>query len=55
MRYPQLVLDGDWAKLEQLTGVLTNAHHLDALVKRCVEKTVTDAALKVLACLLLSF
>jgi hypothetical protein len=46
MRYPELVLKHDWPALARETGVYTNAKHLRDLVKRCFEKSLTDAALK---------
>jgi hypothetical protein len=45
MRYPDLVLKGDWPALALKTGVYTNEKHLRNLVKRCLEKNLTDAAL----------
>ena len=46
MRYPELVLKHDWPALARETGVYTNEKHLRDLVKRCFEKSLTDAALK---------
>ena len=46
MRYPELVLKHDWPALARATGVYTNEKHLRDLVKRCFEKSLTDAALK---------
>ena len=46
MRYPELVIKGDWPALARETGVYTNEKHLRELVKRCLQKNLTDAALK---------
>ena len=45
MRYPELVLSYDWPALARETGVYTNEKHLRDLVKRCFEKSLTEAAL----------
>ena len=45
MRYPELVLSCDWPALARETGVYTNEKHLRDLVKRCFEKSLTEAAL----------
>jgi hypothetical protein len=46
MRFPELVLRYDWPALARETGVYTNEKHLRDLVKRCFEKSLTEAALK---------
>jgi hypothetical protein len=46
MRFPKLVLKYDWPALARETGVYTNEKHLRNLVKRCFEKSLTEAALK---------
>ena len=46
MRVPSLVLKHDWPAFARETGVYTNEKHLRNLVKRCFEKSLTEAAFK---------
>ena len=45
LRHPQLVVDGDWAQLFELTGVRTDARRLEELRTRITEQALTNAAL----------
>ena len=46
LKYPQLVIDGDWAQLYELTGVRTDAKRLEELRTRITEQVLTRAALE---------
>ena len=46
MRFLELVLTYNWPALARETGVYTNEKHLRNLVKRCFEKSLTEAAFK---------
>ena len=46
MRFLELVLAYNWPALARETGVYTNEKHLRNLVKRCFEKSLTEAAFK---------